>query len=91
MAAYEGPGQTDIADESLTDDYTSDEEIDNQNESKSFYMTPLSFVIHTYSRVQPYSVGISTQLSQPYRHKVTMFKVFCVILFKTGKFAYLQY
>ena len=83
MAAYEGPGQSETTDESLTEGLTSDDEIDDFSDSKSLYMVPMSFVIHTYSRVRPDSIvdsneALSTQFT-PYRHKVTMFKVFfCV-------------
>ena len=82
MAAYEGPGQSETTDEFLTEDFTSDDEIDDLSESRSFYVVPMSFVIHTYSRVRPDSIvdsseAPSTQFS-PYRHKVTMFKVFFV-------------
>lgn len=91
MAAYEGPGQNETTSESITNDYTSDDENDDLSESKSFYMVPTSFVIHTYSRVQPDSITdssqtLSTQFS-PYRHKVTMFKVFlCVAVEKMASF-----
>ena len=88
MAAYEGPGQSETIDESLTEDFTSDDEIDDFSESKSFYMVPMSFVIHTYSRVRPDSIVNSNEAPSaqfsPYRHKVTMFKVFFV--WKGGKY-----
>jgi hypothetical protein len=83
MAAYEGPEHSDAIDESLTENHTTDDENDDLSESKSFYMVPMSFVIHTYSRVRPDSIAepnqaFSTQFS-PYRHKVTMFKVFLCV------------
>ena len=83
MAAHEDTKQTVAIDESLTEDHLSDDEIDDLSESRMFYNVPMSFVIHTYSRVRPdlpteSSQALSTQFS-PYRHKVTMFKVFLCI------------
>ena len=80
MAANEGVGQNVAIDESVIEDHPSDDEVDDCSESKMFYNVPMSFVIHTYSRVRPdltteSSQTLSTQFS-PYRHKVTMFKVF---------------
>lgn len=72
MAAYEGPDQTEA------EEYITDDENDDLNEPKSFYMVPMSFVIHTYSRVRQDSM-LSEQPFSPYRHKVTMFKVTCVV------------
>lgn len=83
MAAHEDAGQSVAIDESLTADHPSDDEIDDLSESKIFYNVPMSFVIHTYSRVRP---DLSTESSQfsPYRHKVTMFKVFACFSSRDG-------
>ena len=89
MAAYEGPDQNEVTEE-LLEDELSDDDIDDLCEPKSFYMVPMSFVIHTYSRVPPDSMtetsqSLSTQFS-PYRHKVTMFKVYFRVAVNNGNF-----
>jgi hypothetical protein len=95
MAAYEGPGQSEATNGALTEDFKSDDEIDDLSGSKSFYMVPMSFVIHTYSRVRPDSFidsneALSTQFS-PYRHKVTMFKVFFYVAVKKWQILAMQF
>lgn len=84
MAAYEGPGPgLCLPNNNEVDDLSSSDEMEEIYETKAFYAVPMTFVIHTYSRVQPDSFSdsrlpsLSTFL--PYRHKITMFKVAFVV------------